>query len=161
MSWLIFNLLFLIPSWVLCMMQLHLLTRLGTCLTVRNGLQVNQLLVGVHSTAACEAMLLAEKLGIQDQQALQDVLTTSFGCSEVLKRHMPIITARYSSQLVGTCVVIRWPSTSDRLLAAGHILSYTSCQLRFHGSHISSFKASWPAWICPSSDSPPVAVDNL
>lgn len=56
--------------------------------------QVNQLLVGVHSVAACEAMLLAEKLGIQDRQALQEVLHTSFGCSEVLKRHMPVISAR-------------------------------------------------------------------
>lgn len=45
-------------------------------------------------------MLLAEKLGIQDQQALQEVLATSFGCSEVLKRHMPIIQARYSSHPV-------------------------------------------------------------
>ena len=56
-------------------------------------MQVNQLLVGVHSVAACEAMLLAEKLGIKDQQALQEVLTTSFGCSEVLKRHMPVISS--------------------------------------------------------------------
>lgn len=54
---------------------------------------VNQLLVGVHSMAACEAMLLADKLGIKNQQALQEVLATSLGCSEVLKRHMPIITA--------------------------------------------------------------------
>lgn len=43
--------------------------------------------------AACEAMLLAEKMGIQDQQTLQEVLATSFGCSEVLKRHMPVISA--------------------------------------------------------------------
>ena len=134
---------------------------LGTCLTVQNGLQVNQLLVGVHSTAACEAMLLAEKLGIQDQQALQDVLTTSFGCSEVLKRHMPIIAARYSSQLVGTCIAICWPSTFDRLLAAGHGLSNTSCQLGFHVSCISSFQASCSTWICSSSDPLPVAVDDI
>ncbi len=117
---------------------LQLPASLGTCLTVQNGLQVNQLLVGVHSTAACEAMLLAEKLGIKDQQALQDVLTTSFGCSEVLKRHMPIITARYSSQLDGTFIVTCSPSTSGRLLAAGLVLSYTSCQLGFHGSRVES-----------------------
>ena len=112
-------------------------------------------------TAACEAMLLAEKLGIQDQQALQDVLTTSFGCSEVLKRHMPIIAARYSSQLVGTCIAICWPSTFDRLLAAGHGLSNTSCQLGFHVSCISSFQASCSTWICSSSDPLPVAVDDI
>ena len=56
---------------------------------------MNQLLVGVHSVAACEAMLLADKLGIKDQQALREVLQTSFGCSEVLKRHMPVIAAGY------------------------------------------------------------------
>ncbi|KAL3132463.1 hypothetical protein ABBQ32_009016 [Trebouxia sp. C0010 RCD-2024] len=54
---------------------------------------VNQLLVGVHSMAACEAMLLAEKLGVQDQQTLQDILTWSFGCSKVLERHMPVISS--------------------------------------------------------------------
>ena len=56
---------------------------------------MNQLLVGVHSMAACEAMLLADKLGIKDQQALREVLQTSFGSSEVLNRHMPVIAARY------------------------------------------------------------------
>lgn len=59
-------------------------------------MQVNQLLVGVHSVAACEAMLLAEKLGVTDQQALHEVLQTATGCSEVLKRHMPVIAARYA-----------------------------------------------------------------
>ena len=48
---------------------------------------MNQLLVGVHS------MLLAEKLGVKDQQTLQEVLIRSFGCSEVLQRHMPVISS--------------------------------------------------------------------
>ena len=54
---------------------------------------MNQLLVGVHSMAACEAMLLAEKLGVRDQQTLREVLIRSFGCSEVLQRHMPVISS--------------------------------------------------------------------
>ena len=71
-----------------------LVQKVLTIVLIEYIMQVNQLPVGVHSMAACEAVLLADKLGIKDHQALQEVLATSLGCSEVLKRHMPIINAR-------------------------------------------------------------------
>lgn len=45
---------------------------------------VNQALVGVHAQAACEAILLAEALGIKNLPALREVLGASWGQSRIL-----------------------------------------------------------------------------
>ena len=54
---------------------------------------INQLLVGVHSVAAAEAMLLAGRAGV-DLEALQEVLGTSWGASFMLSRNGPVIARR-------------------------------------------------------------------
>lgn len=59
-----------------------------------SSLQVNQLLVGIHSIAACEALLLADKLGVHNHEALLSCLSTSLGNSNVLQRHGPVIAKR-------------------------------------------------------------------
>ena len=51
---------------------------------------VNQLLVAVHTQAACEAMMLAIKAGVNPHQVL-DVLSTSWGNSAMLNRAGPMI----------------------------------------------------------------------
>ena len=59
-----------------------------------SSLQVNQLLVGIHSIAACEALLLADQLGVHNHEALLSCLSTSLGNSDVLQRHGPVIAKR-------------------------------------------------------------------
>ena len=54
---------------------------------------INQLLVGVHSLAAAEAMLLAGRADV-DLDALQEVLSTSWGASFMLSRNGPVIARR-------------------------------------------------------------------
>ena len=61
-----------------------------------SSLQVNQLLVGIHSIAACEALLLADKLGVHNHEALLSCLSTSLGNSNVLQRHGPVIAKRWA-----------------------------------------------------------------
>lgn len=54
---------------------------------------INQLLVGIHSVAAAEAMLLGGLAGV-DLEALQEVLGTSWGASFMLSRNGPVIAKR-------------------------------------------------------------------
>ena len=53
---------------------------------------INQLLVGVHTEAACEAMVLAMKAGADPQQVL-DVLSSSWGASAMLTRTGPKVAS--------------------------------------------------------------------
>lgn len=46
---------------------------------------VNQALVGIHAQAACEAIRLADRLGLKDMANLQDLLSSSWGQSKVLE----------------------------------------------------------------------------
>jgi 3-hydroxyisobutyrate dehydrogenase-like beta-hydroxyacid dehydrogenase len=58
---------------------------------------INQLLVGVHTQAACEAIVLAMRAGADPQQVL-DVLSTSWGTSAMLTRTGPkVASADYGS----------------------------------------------------------------
>ncbi len=50
----------------------------------------NQLLVGVHTTASCEALLLARRAGV-DSGKLMQVLANSWGASRMLDRNAPVI----------------------------------------------------------------------
>ncbi|MBI2323163.1 MAG: NAD(P)-dependent oxidoreductase [Chloroflexi bacterium] len=54
---------------------------------------VNQLLVGIHSAAAAEAMLLAAKAGA-DPRVVHDVVSTSFGASTIFNRNAPLYVQR-------------------------------------------------------------------
>ena len=54
---------------------------------------INQLLVGVHSLAAAEALLLGAKAGA-DPQMLLEVLNTSWGASFMLSRNGPVMMER-------------------------------------------------------------------
>jgi 3-hydroxyisobutyrate dehydrogenase/2-hydroxy-3-oxopropionate reductase len=54
---------------------------------------VNQLLVGVHTAAACEAAVLGVRLGV-DLQVILDLVRTSWGSSTMLTRHVPRFMAR-------------------------------------------------------------------
>ena len=54
---------------------------------------VNQLLVGVHSVAAAEALLVGTRAGA-DPQMLLDVLGTSWGASFMLSRNGPVMVER-------------------------------------------------------------------
>ncbi len=45
---------------------------------------VNQALVGIHAQAACEAIRLAEKLGLEDLVQLKELLSASWGQSKIL-----------------------------------------------------------------------------
>jgi 3-hydroxyisobutyrate dehydrogenase-like beta-hydroxyacid dehydrogenase len=59
---------------------------------------VNQLLTSVHTLAACEALLLGKRAGV-DLNQLVDVLETSWGASTLLLRHAPlIISGDYGTQ---------------------------------------------------------------
>ncbi|MDA0797241.1 MAG: NAD(P)-dependent oxidoreductase [Chloroflexi bacterium] len=53
---------------------------------------INQLLVAVHTEAACEAMVLAMKAGADPQQVL-DVLSSSWGTSAMLTRTGPKVAS--------------------------------------------------------------------
>jgi 3-hydroxyisobutyrate dehydrogenase-like beta-hydroxyacid dehydrogenase len=53
----------------------------------------NQLLVGVHSVASCEALLLAARAGV-DPEKLLHVLSRSWGQSRILERNAPAIRRR-------------------------------------------------------------------
>lgn len=65
---------------------------------------VNQLLVGIHTAAAAEALVFGTKAGA-DPQVLLDVIGSSFGGSTMLNRNAPLIMARKFE-----------PATSIRLL---------------------------------------------
>ncbi|MBM3956866.1 MAG: NAD(P)-dependent oxidoreductase [Gemmatimonadetes bacterium] len=54
---------------------------------------MNQLLVSVHTCAAAEAFLLAERAGL-DVQTAADVLHVSWGGSTILERNAPIVKRR-------------------------------------------------------------------
>ena len=59
---------------------------------------INQLLVAVHTQAACEAMLLGIKAGVDPAQLL-DVLSSSWGTSAMLGRTGPlVISGDYGSR---------------------------------------------------------------
>jgi hypothetical protein len=63
-----------------------LVVRLLPCIRVnlRRGKIINQLLVGVHAQAACEALALAEKMSLE-VPLLQEMLASSWGQSRVLE----------------------------------------------------------------------------
>jgi 3-hydroxyisobutyrate dehydrogenase len=65
---------------------------------------VNQLLVGIHTAAAAEALVFGTKAGA-DPQVLLDVIGSSFGGSTMLNRNAPLIMQRKFE-----------PATSIRLL---------------------------------------------
>ena len=52
---------------------------------------VNQLLVGVHSLAASEALVLAKELGLKDLNVLNDLIRDSWGYSKIFERCLGII----------------------------------------------------------------------
>jgi 3-hydroxyisobutyrate dehydrogenase-like beta-hydroxyacid dehydrogenase len=54
---------------------------------------VNQLLVGVHTAAAAEALVFGTKAGA-DPQVLLDVIGSSFGGSTMLNRNTPLVLRR-------------------------------------------------------------------
>ena len=54
---------------------------------------VNQLLVGVHTLASCEALLLGARAGV-DPERLTQVLLNSWGASRMLERNAPRILRR-------------------------------------------------------------------
>ena len=54
---------------------------------------INQLLVGVHSVAAAEALLLGIRSGV-DPELLLEILDTSWGQSFMLSRNGPVMVAR-------------------------------------------------------------------
>lgn len=54
---------------------------------------VNQLLVGIHSAAAAEAMVLAAKAGA-DPRVVHEVVSTSFGASTIFNRNAPLYVQR-------------------------------------------------------------------
>jgi 3-hydroxyisobutyrate dehydrogenase/2-hydroxy-3-oxopropionate reductase len=54
---------------------------------------VNQLLVGVHTAAAAEALVFGTKAGA-DPKVLLDVIGTSFGGSTMLNRNTPLVLQR-------------------------------------------------------------------
>lgn len=54
---------------------------------------VNQLLVGIHTVAAAEAMVFGAKAGA-DPKAILDVIGSSFGASAMLNRHVPRMLKR-------------------------------------------------------------------
>jgi len=53
----------------------------------------NQLLVGVHTLASCEAVLLARRAGV-DLDRLLEVLMASWGASRMLERNLPRLRDR-------------------------------------------------------------------
>ena len=54
---------------------------------------INQLLVGIHSQAAAEAMLIGVKAGA-DPQTIMEILDTSWGTSFMLSRNGPVMIER-------------------------------------------------------------------
>ncbi len=54
---------------------------------------VNQLLVGIHSLAAAEALLLGTRAGA-DPRVLMEILGTSWGASFMLSRNWPVMVER-------------------------------------------------------------------
>jgi 3-hydroxyisobutyrate dehydrogenase-like beta-hydroxyacid dehydrogenase len=54
---------------------------------------INQLLVGVHSVAACEALLIGERAGV-DRERLLRVLSSAWGQSRMLERIAPAVRER-------------------------------------------------------------------
>jgi 3-hydroxyisobutyrate dehydrogenase len=54
---------------------------------------VNQLLVGIHSVAVAEALVLAVKAGA-DPRIVHEVVSTSFGASTIFNRNVPLYVAR-------------------------------------------------------------------
>lgn len=54
---------------------------------------VNQLLVGVHTLASCEALWLAERAGL-DLKQVAEVLSGAWGASRMLARNVPYIRER-------------------------------------------------------------------
>ena len=54
---------------------------------------INQLLVGIHSQAAAEAMLIGVKAGA-DPQTIMEILGTSWGTSFMLSRNGPVMIGR-------------------------------------------------------------------
>lgn len=69
------------------------IVHMGACGSGSTTKLINQILVGIHTVASCEAMLMAEASGV-DPEKLVQVLRNSWGASRMLARNAPLITAR-------------------------------------------------------------------
>lgn len=66
----------------------------------------NQLLVGIHTLAACEAYLFGKSAGADPQQ-LFEVLGSSWGASNMLNRNAPMMISRNFGTLTPTRLLIK------------------------------------------------------
>jgi 3-hydroxyisobutyrate dehydrogenase-like beta-hydroxyacid dehydrogenase len=67
---------------------------------------VNQLLVGIHTAAAAEAVVLGVKAGA-DPQIILDLLSTSYGASRMLSRNVPLQIARDWTPTTPVSVILK------------------------------------------------------
>lgn len=74
----------------------------------------NQLLVGIHTAAAAEAMVLGTKAGA-DPVVMLDVLRTSFGSSAMLTRNVPMMLERNFQAGTSVNVVLKDLGLIDEL----------------------------------------------
>jgi 3-hydroxyisobutyrate dehydrogenase/2-hydroxy-3-oxopropionate reductase len=67
---------------------------------------VNQLLVGIHTAAAAEAVVLGVKAGA-DPQIILDLISTSYGASRMLSRNLPLQIARDWTPTTPVSVILK------------------------------------------------------
>lgn len=67
---------------------------------------VNQLLTGIHTAAAAEAVVLGVKAGA-DPQIMLDLISTSYGSSRMLMRNLPLQIARNWEPTTPTSVILK------------------------------------------------------
>lgn len=67
---------------------------------------VNQLLVGIHTAAAAEAVVLGVKAGA-DPEIILDLLATSYGASRMLLRNLPLQIARDWTPTTPVSVILK------------------------------------------------------
>ncbi|MGE3270889.1 MAG: NAD(P)-dependent oxidoreductase [Chloroflexota bacterium] len=67
---------------------------------------VNQLLVGIHTAAAAEAVVLGVKAGA-DPQIMLDLISTSYGASRMLSRNLPLQIARDWTPTTPVSVILK------------------------------------------------------
>lgn len=67
---------------------------------------VNQLLVGIHTAAAAEAVVLGVKAGA-DPQIILDLISTSYGASRILSRNLPLQITRDWTPTTPVSVILK------------------------------------------------------
>jgi 3-hydroxyisobutyrate dehydrogenase/2-hydroxy-3-oxopropionate reductase len=67
---------------------------------------VNQLLVGIHTAAAAEAVVLGVKAGA-DPEVMLDLISTSYGASRMLQRNLPLQIARSWDPTTPVSVILK------------------------------------------------------